>query len=84
MTNNTFNRLCALINNTIETRNALDIWPSSLIGQVSSEPEEWQAILLEIEFEFEVAMSESEFDDVNTIGELVDLIDAKLTAREAA
>lgn len=58
--------------------------PGTMLGEITTDHDDWFLILVEIEIEFGIYIDETEFDRVRNVAELVELIDAKLTAREAA
>ena len=58
------------------------ITPGTRLGDVSTEAEEWFGILAEIEIELRIEIDELEFEGLGTIGELLDLVNAK--SRRAA
>lgn len=80
----TLDRVINVITDALGIRRTYDLYPSNRLGECNAERQEWLAVIVDLEREFKVSITETEFEDVETIGDLVGLIDAKLTAREAA
>lgn len=79
----TLHRLAALIAEHTHVHPEA-VTPGTLLNEISTDPEEWFGILAEAEHLCLVEIDEAEFDDCRSVGDLIELIDAKRAARKAA
>ena len=73
-----FERFCDFIADIFQTDKDSLSWETSFSEDLGAEEEDWQEMFMRIEEEIDISLSENDVADIDTLGELSDLIEDKM------
>ena len=73
-----FERFCDFIADIFQTDKDTLSRETSFSEDLGAEEEDWQEMFMIIEEEFDISLSENDVADIDTLGELSDLIEDKM------
>ena len=74
-----FERFCDFIADIFQTDKDSLSRETSFSEDLGAEEEDWQEMFMIIEEEFDISLSENDVADIDTLGELSDLIEDKMS-----